>query len=135
MVSDGLVSVRSRDGFAATVERLAAAIEARGLMLFADIDHAHGAAEVGLQLRPTRVLIFGHPRRGTPLMQACQIIGIDLPQRVLVWEDETTAVWVTYQDPTALARRYGLREESEPDVNMLSAVLQALARAAAGSGD
>lgn len=135
MASDSLVSLRSRDGFDATVRRLMDAISARGLTIFADIDHAHGAAEVGLQLRPTRVLIFGNPRGGTPLMQDCQTAGLDLPLKALVWEDEAAAVRVTYEEPAALARRHGAGPQSEPTVRALSAVLRALASAAAGSSE
>jgi uncharacterized protein (DUF302 family) len=131
MASAVLVSQRSRDGFDATVARLIEAIRAKGLTLFADIDHARGAAEAGLQLRPTRVLIFGNAKGGTPLMQARQTLGIDLPLKALVWQDEAAAVWVTYEDPADLARRRELGPETEPTVHMLSAVLGALAKAAA----
>jgi len=131
-VPDGLVSTRSVDGFDATVGRLIAAIGAKGLTLFADIDHARGAAEVGLQLRPTRVLIFGNARGGTPLMQARQTVGVDLPLKALVWEDASAVAWVTYEDPAALARRHGLGTASEPTVHALAAVLRALTQAAVG---
>lgn len=131
MVPDGLVYLRSRDGFAATVERLAAAITAHGLTLFADIDHALAAATIGLRLRPTRVLIFGNPNLGTALMRACQVMGIDLPVKTLVWEDEAGTAWVTYKDPIALVRHYGMEPRSEPVVGALSSALRSLARAAA----
>jgi uncharacterized protein (DUF302 family) len=134
MAADGFVSVRSRDGFDATLARLAAAIAAKGLTRFADIDHARGAAEVGLQLRPTRLLIFGNARGGTPLMQARQTVGIDLPLKTLVWEDESGAVWLTYEDPAALAQRHGLGPQSESVVHALAGVLRALAAAAADLG-
>ena len=135
MTSDALVSVRSRNGFDATVGRLAEAIGAKGLTRFADVDHARGAADVGLQLRPTRLLIFGNARGGTPLMQARQTVGIDLPLKTLVWEDESGVVWVTYEDPAALALRHGLGPDSEPVVHTLSGVLRALVAAATGPGD
>lgn len=128
-----LVTTRSADGFDATAARLIAAISAKGLTLFADIDHARGAAQAGLQLRPTRLLIFGNAKGGTPLMQVRQVIGIDLPLRALVWEDEATAAWVSYEDPTALALRYGLGPESERTVQALAGVLRALTQAAVGS--
>jgi uncharacterized protein (DUF302 family) len=135
MSADEWVSVRSRDGFDATVGRLTGAIRDRGLTVFADIDHARGAMEAGLPLRPTRVLIFGNAKGGTPLMQARQLVGIDLPLKALLWEDESAAVWVTHADMTALARRHGLGPESEPTVRALAAVLRALAAAAAGSSE
>jgi uncharacterized protein (DUF302 family) len=87
MNAPGLVSIRSRSSVKVTVDRLVASLNAKGVTVFARIDHAAGAAAVGMPLRPTELVIFGNPTAGTPLMQADQTIGIDLPLKVLVWED------------------------------------------------
>ena len=88
MTADGLIACVSKFGPKKTVDRLAAAGTSRGISIMARIDHAAAAAAVGMKLRPTEVLIFGNPRAGTPLMQAAQTVGIDLPLRALVWRDE-----------------------------------------------
>jgi hypothetical protein len=79
---------------------LEAAVKAKGLTVFAHVDHAAGAAAVELPLRPTELLIFGNARGGTPLMQSAQTIGIDLPLKILVWQDATGATWLFYIDPS-----------------------------------
>ena len=84
---EGLTSIRSRFGTKETMDRLEAAIRAQGMTVFARINHATGAAEAGLQLRPTELIMFGNARGGTPLMQSAQTVGIDLPLKALVWED------------------------------------------------
>jgi uncharacterized protein (DUF302 family) len=96
---DGLVTLRSSHDFATTLERLTAALESKGVRVFARIDHAAGATSAGLVLRPTTLVIFGNPVAGTPLMQAVQTAGIDLPLKALVWQDAQGAVHLTYNDP------------------------------------
>ena len=108
MALDGLTTVRGAFGPSETVRRLRAAIEARGMTLFAHVDHAAGAAAAGLPLRPTDLLIFGAAKGGTPLMQAAQTVGIDLPLKVLVWQDAEGVVWLSYNDPAWLAKRHGI---------------------------
>jgi uncharacterized protein (DUF302 family) len=95
----------------------------------ADIDHAAAAQKVGLFLRPTRLLIFGNPQAGTPLMQSRQTIGLDLPLRVLVWEDEAGKVWLTYHRLEFLAKRHNVLDRDEA-VKGLAAGLAAMTRAA-----
>ncbi len=87
MATDGLTTVQSNFGAKETMDRLEAEVKAKGLTVFARVDHAAGAAEVGMQLRPTELLIFGNARGGTPLMQASQVAGIDLPLKALVYQD------------------------------------------------
>lgn len=99
LVSDGLVTFQSAHGVTVTVKCLKAELVGKGLRLFAHIAHAAEAQKVGLSLRPTQVLIFGDPRAGTPLMQSRQIIGLDLPLRVLIWEDEAGNVWLASTEP------------------------------------
>ncbi len=124
----GLVTIGSRAGLSETLGRLRAAIAAHGLTLFAEIDHAAGARTVGLTLRPTTLLILGNARGGTPLMQADQRAGIDLPLKVLVWEDEGGTVQISYNEPSWFAERHGL---AHPVLAAMSDLLAALAREAA----
>ena len=124
-----LVTLPGAPGAAETVERLKALLAQKGIELFADIDHAAGARKVGLSLRPTRLLVFGNPKAGTPLMQGRQTIGLDLPLRVLVWEDEAGKVWLTYRRVESLARHHHVRGHDR-EIQGLDDGLAALARAA-----
>src|SRR5580700_6387970 len=108
MAAAGLTTIPSPFGPKETMDRLEAEIKSRGMTVFARIDHAGGAAAVGLPLRPTELLIFGNARGGTPLMQADQAIGIDLPLKALVYEDASGKVWLVYNNPAWLAQRHGL---------------------------
>jgi uncharacterized protein (DUF302 family) len=108
MADNGLVTVRSAHGVKDTIDRLAADVTAKGMRVFARIDHAQGANEVGLALRPTELLIFGNAKGGTPLMQARQTIGIDLPLKALAFEDADGTVWLCYNDPAWLAARHAV---------------------------
>jgi len=110
MAADGLTTLRSSYGPGDTMNRLEAEVKARGMTVFARFDHAAGATDAGLSLRPTEVLIFGNAKGGTPLMQSVQTIGIDLPLKALVWQDTSGATWLSYNDPVWLAQRHGLAE-------------------------
>lgn len=88
MAADGLITIKSSFGPEDTMKRLEAEVKAKGLTVFAHVDHAAGAAAVGLPLRPTDLIIFGNAKGGTPLMQQAQTVGIDLPLKALVWQDE-----------------------------------------------
>jgi uncharacterized protein (DUF302 family) len=125
-----MLTLPSAHGATETVERLKSLLAQKRIQVFADIDHAAGAQKAGLALRPTRVLIFGNPQAGTPLLQSQQTIGLDLPLRVLVWEDEPGKVWLTYHRPGFLAKRHGVLDRDEA-VEALDAGLAALVRAAA----
>lgn len=133
MAADGLITLRSSHGPKETMTRLEAAVKAKGLTVFAHVDHAAGAAEVGLSLRPTDLLIFGNAKGGTPLMQSVQTVGIDLPLKALVWQDASGNTWLAYNDPAWLAKRHGLTREADASVSALAAALAALAKAATGS--
>ena len=109
------------------MDRLEAEIKAHGMTVFARINHAALAAEVGLALRPTEVIFFGNPRGGTPLMQAKQTMGIDLPLKALVWQDASGQTWVSYNEPEWLAKRHELAGLDGP----LAAVTKGLADIAA----
>lgn len=126
-----LVTLPGAGSATESAERLKALLAQKGIELFADIDHAAAAKKVGLSLRPTRVLLFGNPKAGTPLMQSQQTIGLDLPLRVLVWEDGAGKVWLTYRRMESLARQHHVTGHDEA-VQALGDGLAALARAAAG---
>jgi len=128
----GLVSLRSANSVRVTTDRLEAALRAKAVTVFARIDHADGAASVGMSLRPTELLIFGDPRAGTPLMQADQTIGIDLPLKALVWEDASGATWISYNDPVWLAQRHALGDDTSRTVDAMASALKTLADTAAG---
>jgi uncharacterized protein (DUF302 family) len=131
--NDGMTRVRSTRDFGQTVRALDSALTARNLTVFARVDHAANAQRVSLELRPTTLFIFGNPQVGTRLMQCQQTSAIDLPLRMLVWEDSTRAVWVGYVAPAQLAERHGL-EECREALDRIGAALSALAAGAAGSG-
>jgi uncharacterized protein (DUF302 family) len=127
-----LTTIASDHGPKETMDRLEAEIKAKGMTVFARIDHAAGAAQAGMPLRPTEVLIFGTAKAGTPLMQANQTIGIDLPLKALVWQDADGKVWLSYNEPTWLATRYGVAAATKATVDTMAGGLGALARGAAG---
>jgi uncharacterized protein (DUF302 family) len=131
MAGDGMTTLRSAHGPAETMNRLEAEITAKGMTVFARIDHAAGAAAVGLALRPTELFVFGNARGGTPLMQSAQTIGIDLPLKALVWQDASGDTWVSFNDPAWLAKRHGLGNEVAAPVGAMTAALGAIAKAAA----
>jgi uncharacterized protein (DUF302 family) len=127
MAADGLITLRSSFGPEETMNRFEAEVRARDMTVFAHIDHAAGAAAVGLPLRPTDLLIFGAAKGGTPLMQASQTIGIDLPLKVLVWQDEAGSTFLSYNDPAYLTHRHGLGDGPKPVVEAMSGTLKAIA--------
>jgi uncharacterized protein (DUF302 family) len=130
MEGEGLMSIESVFSVSETIDRLSAAAEAAGLLVFARIDHAQGAADIGAELRPTQLLVFGHPRGGTPLMQESQTAGIDLPLKALAWEDSNGQVWLTYDTGAWIAERHGLGEQSSTAVAAIDAGLAKLTAAA-----
>jgi uncharacterized protein (DUF302 family) len=134
MADSELTTVSSHWGPKETLDRLEAEVKAKGLSVFARIDHAAGAAAVGMTLLPTAVLIFGNAKGGTPLMQSSQLIGIDLPLKVLVWQDTSGKTWLSYYDPSTLAKRHGLPGETAGAVGNLGAALRGLVGKAAAEG-
>lgn len=127
MSNDGLVKIESNHTIRETIDRVEAGLAAKGITIFARIDHAAAAAMVDMPLRPTELLIFGDPRAGTPLMQLEQSIGIDLPLKMLVWQDQDGKVWLAYNDMRSLLQRHTL------DANVLrvaDAMAQGLAKLA-----
>jgi uncharacterized protein (DUF302 family) len=127
-----LTTLASRFDPKETMDRLEAEIRAKGLEIFARIDHAAGAAEVGLTLQPTELIIFGNARGGTPLMQSAQTAGIDLPLKALVWQDAENQTWLSYNEPSWIAQRHGVAN-AERVVSGMNALLTAMARKATDS--
>ena len=127
MSADGLITLRSTFGPQETMSRFEAEVRARGMTVFSHIDHAAGAAAVGSVLRPTDLLIFGAAKGGTPLMQAAQTIGIDLPLKALVWQDEAGNTFLSYNDPAYVTHRHGVGETVKPVVEAMSGALKEMA--------
>jgi uncharacterized protein (DUF302 family) len=127
---EGFTTIPSSLGPKETMDRLDAEIRAKGLTIFAQIDHTAGAAEVGLKLRPTQLIIFGNARGGTPLMQSVQTIGIDLPLKALVWQDAAGKTWISYNEPRWIVQRHGLAN-AEAIVTKMADQLSAISNAAA----
>jgi uncharacterized protein (DUF302 family) len=130
MDRDGLLTIASSHTPVVTIDRLMSALDAKGITVFARIDHAAGAAEVGLSLRPTELLIFGNARAGTPLMQAKQTIGLDLPLKALVWQDASGKTWLSYNDPPWVVSRHGGDADLDRIANEMALGLAALTNAA-----
>lgn len=133
MTPEGLSTYPAGFGPSETMDRLVAAVTGHGMVVLARIDHAAAAAQAGLELRPTEVLIFGNPRAGTPLMQAAQTMGIDLPLKALVWQDATGGTWLAYDEPAWLAHRHGAGTGEEGVLEAMHDVLAAVARQATGA--
>jgi uncharacterized protein (DUF302 family) len=131
MDDHGLITIASAFPVRETIDRLVAHITPLGLTVFARIDHAAGAATVGMPLRPTELVIFGNPKGGTPLMQDRQTTGIDLPVKALAWEDADGKVWLTTNAADWIARRHGLGPESAAAVQAIAAGVAAMTKAAA----
>lgn len=129
---EGLINIKSGFGPKETMDRVKTEIRARGLNVFVCIDHAAGAVEAGLSLAPTNLIIFGNARGGTPLMQSVQAVGIDLPLKILVWQDAENNTWLSYNEPRWIAQRHNVTN-AEPVVGKMTVMLSAIAKEAAGS--
>ncbi len=127
----GVVTIESAHDVATTIDRLEDAVEGAGAKVFARIDHAAGAAAVDMELRPTQMLMFGNPKLGTPALQAGQTIGMDLPLRVVAWQDETGKTMLSYTDPATMAARHGIAAD-HPVVAKMAGALKKLTGKAAG---
>jgi uncharacterized protein (DUF302 family) len=131
--ADGIVTVASAFSVRETVDRLASLVASQGFTVFARIDHAANAAHVGITLRPTELLILGNPEVGTALMQDQQTAGLDLPVKLLAWEDADAQVWVSYYTANWIAQRHDLGSESAASIQKLEAVLANVSKAATTS--
>ena len=130
MSAEGLRILPSLHSPLETLERLEAAVVRHGMTIFARIDHGAAADKVGMELRPTVVLLFGNPRGGTPAMRAVRTVAIDLPLKVLIWQDDKDATWLAYNEPAWLFARHGVPDDGM--VGVMSDVLANIAGEAAG---
>lgn len=106
----GFIKKQSPHDVKTTGDLVEETLETNGLKVFNRIDHSEGAQSVGMELRPTEVIIFGNPKAGTPLMQCRQTVAIDLPQKIVIWKDNAEKVWLAYNDPYYLAKRHGIEK-------------------------
>ena len=125
--NNGIVSKQSKHTVDETLENLTRTLETKGVTVFAIVDHSGEAEKVGLKMRPTKLVIFGNPKAGTPLMLAAPSIAIDLPLKILVSEDEGGKVWVSYNSPDYLKRRHGVPADLLQNI----AIVETLANKAA----
>ena len=121
---NGLIHLRSHYSVAETLQRLESLLEAKSLTIFGRVDHSGEAEKVGLTMRPTQLVIFGSPRAGTPLMVASPTLAIDLPLKALAWQDADGQVWLSYNSPDYLQRRYDLSEELMKNISGVGALLE-----------
>jgi len=120
--SETIVTKKSQHSVAVTIDRLEAALKKKGITIAARWRHSEAAKKAGMTLRPTELLIFGNPKLGTPLMQSDQRVGLDLPMKVLAYEDDKGQVWVIYTAPTALAATYGIKDRDDVVKKMTGAL-------------
>jgi len=125
---NGLVSIQSQHSVDETVNRLTQMLEAKTVRIFAVIDHSGEAEKIGLHMSNTKLIIFGNPKAGTPLMLAAPLIAIDLPLKILVWEDADARVWITYNDPDFLSHRHDLPAALSPTLAVAGALAEMAAR-------
>lgn len=118
----GIMSIPSNHSVNQTVEKLEKLLQSKGIKLFALIDHSGEAAKAGMQMRPTKLLIFGNPKAGTPLMIASPSIAIDLPLKILVWEDNNGKVWISYNSEEHLQARHKLPQDLVPNIAVVAAL-------------
>jgi len=126
---DGLISVESPYDVTTTIDRLSAALESKGMTVFGRVNHAQNAENAELSLRPTQVLIFGNPKIGTPLMNCAQSVALDLPQKMLAWQDEAGNTYLGWNDPMYLKARHGI-EGCDEVLQRVSGALANFANAA-----
>ena len=127
--AEGMVTLKSAHDVEVTADRLVAALEDKGMTIFRRVDHAAGAREVGQELGPTELVIFGNPKVGTPLMRCGRTAAIDLPQKALIWEDGHGEVFLAYNNPRYLAQRHGI-EGCEEVIGTIEKARANFARAA-----
>jgi len=128
--SHGIITIQSSYSAPVTAEHLESVLKEKGMKIFSRIDHSAGAAEIGQSLRPTILIIFGNPKAGTALMMCGQTVGIDLPQKILIWEDVLGQVKLSYNDPRYIADRHGINHCGPLD--KMSDALKGIAEKATG---
>lgn len=129
LAQEGLISIESPHDVATTIDKLSAALESKGMTVFGRVNHTQNAEKAELSLRPTEVLIFGNPKIGTPLMNCAQSVAIDLPQKMLAWQDESGSTYLGWNDPMFLKTRHGI-EGCDEVLQKVSNALANFAKAA-----
>lgn len=130
--NDGVISYRSVDDVKTTADRLESLLEKQGMTIFMRLSHSDGARKVGIDLRPTELVVFGNPKVGSPLMQCRQVAAIDLPQKALIWQDAAGTTFISYNDPAYIRERHRI-EGCEKVLEKISSALANFARGAAGT--
>lgn len=130
MAADGMINIQSDFNVKETTDRLESILNEKGMTIFNRIKHSESADKVGIELRETELIIFGNPKVGSPLMKCQQSVAIDLPQKALVWEDDESKVWISYNDPTYLVKRHGISGCGEV-ISKIKKALSGITKAAA----
>jgi uncharacterized protein (DUF302 family) len=123
----GIINKSTKHSVDQALAKLQAILQAKGVTIFALIDHSGEAAKVGMEMHPTKLVIFGNPKGGTPLMLAAPTIAIDLPMKVLIWDDGHGKVWITYNSPEYLAERHGVPHNLLPNIAFVEALAATVA--------
>ena len=129
MAADGVINVQSALNVEDTADRLESIMNEKGMTIFTRIKHSEGAAKVGIELRATELIIFGNPKVGSPLMKCQQSVAIDLPQKALVWRDEESKVWISYNDPRYIEGRHDI-SGCEEVISKIEMALSGITKAA-----
>ena len=124
MTGEGIISKASKYSVAETLDRVERVLREKGIRVFARVDHSGEAEKVGLNMRPTQLLILGNPKGGTPVMVAAPLAAIDLPLKALAWQDDDGKVWLSYNDPEYLKKRFGLTDEQIKTIAGIGSVIE-----------
>ena len=124
MTGEGIISKASKYSVVETLDRVESVLRTKGITVFARVDHSGEAEKVGLKMRPTQLLIFGNPKGGTPVMVAAPLAAIDLPLKALAWQDDDGKVWLSYNDPEFLEKRFGLTDEQIKTISGIGSLIE-----------
>lgn len=130
MAADGVINVQSAFNVEETANRLENILNEKGMTIFKRVSHSEGAANVGIDMKPTELIIFGNPKVGSPLMKCQKSVAIDLPQKALIWEDSDSQAWISYNDPRYLEQRHQI-SGCEQALSKIEKALSAITKAAA----
>jgi len=131
--ADGVISVKSKFAVAHTADRFIGIVKKKGMKVMAHVKHDKGAKNVGIEIKPTELIVFGNPKIGSPMIACERSIAIDLPQKLLVWEDKNGQVWMSYNDPIYIADRHKLKDECRGGLTKIAGALNKLSSKAGGT--
>jgi uncharacterized protein (DUF302 family) len=129
--SEGIISLKSKSSVAETTNKLVGLLKSKGVTIFAKIDHQQGAKKVGLEMQPSKLIVFGNPQLGTRLMQCGAQAAIDLPMKALIWQDKNNQVWLSYNDMSYIMKRHNINQCAEKTLAKIAKILNQFARSAA----